>query len=394
VPGVSAFALAPDGQDLLVLGGTCPICRIDPSTGVVRGRSPRLPSVPLALAFSADDKALFVGEGDGALRTYDLATRRGVRRDTQHGAVTTIAMHGTTLASGGRDGNVRLWRADGTLVRQLSAGGPVGRVAWSADGALVYAHAAASESSRRLRAWDAKTAALRIDRLTTDAAPEDYGSELALALGAGGELTTGVGKAILRWPPGASTPTRELDGIGLVDDVAVAPGNVIALGVRSGRDDLHPQVFVRSRPSVEPSLWANAAAMGDVPVRIAISPDGHALLFAAGGKLGDGPLTEGAPTRELTGGETGLVSAIAYSSNGALAASASFDGSVTVWSVKTGRALFALRGYGDDGTIVTDAEGHIEVLGNGLDDVPTCAIDGHHAAFSSCAARCTAKDGG
>src|SRR5258708_655386 len=97
-----------------------------------------------ALAFTPDGRTLLTASDDGAVRFWDVVTRREVRRwQAHHGGTLglTLTADGKTLATGGRDGLVRLWdMATGKETAQFT-GGP-GDVEWlglSADGKVVAA---------------------------------------------------------------------------------------------------------------------------------------------------------------------------------------------------------------------------------------------------------------
>jgi WD40 repeat protein len=100
----------------------------------------RIDDFPVALAWTPDGSALFVGGGEGGI--HRIQARDGVvRKLGEHGpGVLQLAFQpkGTLLASSGQDGSVRLWDAaagDELIARTLhrTRGWPAG-VAWRADG--------------------------------------------------------------------------------------------------------------------------------------------------------------------------------------------------------------------------------------------------------------------
>jgi WD40 repeat protein len=76
------------------------------------------------IAVEADGRRLVVACGDGSLRELDLPSLNERQRFEGHAnGATSTAFHPSkpVLVSGGKDGEVRIWRADGTLLHHFAA---------------------------------------------------------------------------------------------------------------------------------------------------------------------------------------------------------------------------------------------------------------------------------
>jgi len=169
-----AVAFSPDATRLAT-GGQDEVLRLAPADepGTVAAVAEEDGWV-LGLAWSPDGTALATATGEGtvAVHTVDAPAGGGAGLDRAGPQVTITAHPGTTaeavawsptgdtLASAGGDGQVRLWRPDGTPIRNLAGDSPGGEqgagqaqlaVAWSPDGANV----AAGGKDGVLRVWDA-----------------------------------------------------------------------------------------------------------------------------------------------------------------------------------------------------------------------------------------------
>lgn len=110
-----------------------------PRPALTAGATAGIDDFPVALAWTADGSALFVGGGEGAI--HCVQARDGdVRKLGEHApGVLQLAIQpgGALLASSGQDGSVRLWNATGEdrLPQALhrAKGWPAG-LAWRADG--------------------------------------------------------------------------------------------------------------------------------------------------------------------------------------------------------------------------------------------------------------------
>jgi WD40 repeat protein len=106
------------------------------------------------VAFSADGKRLASGGDDGEVRVWDVGSGETVATFTGHGGkvlALAFAPDGELLASGGSDQAIRLWRRGSNEVRTLYAHtAAVRALAFSADGKRL----ASGGNDRTVRLWD------------------------------------------------------------------------------------------------------------------------------------------------------------------------------------------------------------------------------------------------
>jgi WD40 repeat protein len=306
--------------------------------------------------------------------------RLGTARFRHGSAVTALAAGpgGAVLASGGRDGTVRLWAADtGRLLATLAGDEPVAAVALAGQhGWLAVGHAAG-----HVLTWDLATAQPRsrsglrptTRSLVAVAFSADDLQTVAVTTAGGVALEEELTGAVLSEAEGLGGPS----GLGLAADARTAvfagewgdpPGPVLGLwdvATRRVRHRLsgHAGPVVAAALSTDGGrvasagrdrslrLWDTATgnelvrvpwagAGGDHPPLLALAPDGGLLAAATpAGTVLLWRAADGRLLRRLVPPDGAVLTALCFAADGQLLAAGDESGAIHRWEVTSGRRL-------------------------------------------------------
>jgi WD40 repeat protein/beta-lactamase regulating signal transducer with metallopeptidase domain len=358
----TALGFAPGGQALLVgtLGGH--LLNVDPVAGQLRqfvgfeagGPGARAahadavvavlaPGQGRALYSMSQDQTVLGWKPAGAPRPAPPAYRAG------RGAVTAVALSpdGRTLATGGRDGIIRLWDVAAGTERTTLPGHPGGVTAlrFASAGRLVSAGA-----DERVRAWDLTSgrAVGTVIQATDD---------LRIALSPDGRTVAIVGakvSGVLLWDLKDGGPVRQL---GETADAATAAaftpaGDRLATGYADGKVRLWELASgdeVRRGQAGRGQVDAIAFGPGGTTAAVVLNGAGHPEDEADPGPVHevvfwdarDGSVRE-AP-RPLR--HPGPITAAAFTADAGRLLTAAQDGNLYLWDLPAGKVAGTIRGH-------------------------------------------------
>jgi RNA polymerase sigma factor (sigma-70 family) len=377
--GVRAVVYSPDGRTLA--SGDGKVVRLwDAAGGEERLRLSAAGDQQVeSLAFSSDGRTLVSSGLDGAVRVWDLASGKEVRRaEKQQNWPRCVALSpdGKTIASAGAEKRIRLWdAASGKEFPQVQEHqSAVWALAWAPDGQALLT----GSSDMTLRLWGAAAGEER----RVFRGHEHYVEFVAFSADGKHAASSGYMDCSVRvWDAATGKQLHKLPepSAGRFFAVAFSPdGRTVAAGGERGavllwdvetgkerkrlptKERVWPQSLAYSPDGALLAMAGNKAvrlwdaASGDErppievpggPGRLAFSPDGKSLVTGGDDKtvrlweLASGKLRwEGA-------GHTEQIFSVDCSPDGKTILSGGWDRTVRLWDAATGKELHCFRGH-------------------------------------------------
>ena len=316
-----------------------------------------------AIAFSPDGKTLVSGAGDHSVRLWDLTKQPGaVTLDGHQDWAWDLAFspNGRTVASASKDATVKIWdvvtgRELMTLLHPLWVNG----VTYSPDGTLI----ATACDDTLVRLWNPLTGEIVSNLGSHDSVAE------CVAFSPSGKLLASGSKhgEIKLWETQTRTNTATFH---VADDniiwsivftpdgryLAAAEGGMIDRSITTGH---LVSVWEVSSGKLVTTLRSHTL---DVRT-LAYSPDGK--ILATGSWDGTIKFWDTTSYREIVTLKTGRVQSLAFSADGKRLASAGADQTIKLWDVRTRQELCTLKEPGEINALAFSPQGDVlGVVGN------------------------------
>lgn len=367
---VNGVAFGPDGRRAVSAGSENKVIVWDVATGTAERIIPD-PSGHLgfmtSIAFSPDGRHVLTGGQDFVLNKHqlvlwDVVEGKALRILSGHSdPIKSVAFSpdGRQAVSASQDNTLRIWDvAAGTVTQTLRTEGFPFSAAWSRDGRHI------ASAGVGVTVWDAATGRALRDLKSSGPGRDGPVLGFSVAFGPNGQVVVGSAGELLMWDGASGAPTHSLvSAAHPMSSLALTPDGkqfavtgwreVVSLwNAADGR-------LAQSITSGLPPGKGNNGPTASLVRAAAISPDGRFVLAANNdSKLRLSDLATGKELRVFEG-HKGSVSAVAFSPDGQLAASAGgyrdtifkgvasmqYDGTVRVWRVASGETVRVLTGH-------------------------------------------------
>ncbi|QSV66732.1 MAG: NACHT domain-containing protein [Aphanizomenon flos-aquae DEX188] len=308
----------------------------------------------LAVAFSPDGKVLATGEKDGRVRLWNVITGKELLTLRGHSSgVYSVAWSGDsqTLASGSDDNTVKLWNVQtGDCVRTLEGhGNSVLSVAWNGDTLASGSH------DKTVKLWNVQSGEC-VRTL------EGHSDSVRSVAWSGDNLTLASGsndKSLKLWNVQTGHCVQTLKGHKSAVRSVAWNGDTLA----SGSDDKTVKLWnVQSGDCVRTLEGHSNRVMS-------VAWSGDSQTLASGSRDNTVKLwnvQSGECVRTLEG-HSSAVNSVAWNGDSQTLASGSFDNTVKLWNVQTGNCVRTLEGH-SSGVRSVAWSGDSQTLASGSDD--------------------------
>ncbi|MDF5710640.1 MAG: NB-ARC domain-containing protein [Nostoc sp. S4] len=307
------------------------------------------------VAFSPDGTLLAIGDAEGGLRLWQVATGQLLLNFTGHLGwvwLITFSADGRTLATCSSDKTIRLWNVNTGECLQILTGhtSSIWSIAFSPDGQTL----ASGGDEPIVRLWDVHTGKYQ------NMLFGHTGRILCVAFSADGQtLASGSADRIIRlWDVSTGKCRQIYKGhTGRVWSIALsADGQILA----SGSADRNIRLW-----EVSTGKCFNILQHSERVRSVVFSPDAQMLVSASDDRTVRVWQTTSGQCLNILQGHTNSVFSIAFNPDGQTVASGSIDQTVRLWDVSTGRCFKMFKGYSNSVfSVAFNADGQIIASGS------------------------------
>jgi WD40 repeat protein len=337
-----SMALSTDGQKM-ALSTSGLVSLRDQKIGYLEtARITDLTSDILDLDFSRDGTMLATGHRDGSVRIFNAQTgeiRHVFKGHTDEIADIEFAPDGQTLASGAADTTIRLWNVQtGVQIRALEGSSdPISYLKFSSNGSML----AAANLANVVHWWNPSSGEhIRNVNVASDSTPISH-----LAFSADDKnLVTGMStETITSWPIASNTPKLKHSAL-LADNPQdeAGPLPLVAFSADAKRVVTIGRQMIVWDVATTKKIKEISITSDDPPNQVLFSRDGSTMAIRTAGTsvrlLNTSTWKEIASVRSLAASSS-FVSGVVFGDRGKTLAVSAADKTIRVWSAKVGEEL-------------------------------------------------------